>query len=67
MRLDPTFEEAGRHRQAHPAFFDRLQVHARKPARIDVVADLYAQALLDPNPALLIRVGHFFVLNFVDW
>jgi hypothetical protein len=60
VRLDPTLEEAGRHRQAHGSLLDRFQVHARKPARIDVVADLGAQTPLHPCPAVLIRVRHFF-------
>jgi hypothetical protein len=48
MRLNPALQEARRHRQAYRGFLDRFQVHARKPARIDVVADLGAQTLFDP-------------------
>src|SRR6516164_6059995 len=61
MRLNPALEETGRHRQADRSVLDRLQVHAGKPARIDVVADFGAQAPLHPNPALLIHVRHFIV------
>ena len=48
MRLDPALEETGRHRHAHGSVLDRLQVHAGKPTRIDVVADLGAQTPLYP-------------------
>jgi hypothetical protein len=58
--LDPALEKAGRYRQAHGSVFNCFQVHAREPARIDVVADLNAQALFDPGPTfLIIRVKHF--------
>src|SRR5262249_24641146 len=58
MRLNPAFEEAGRHRQAYRTLLDRFQVHAREPARVDVVTDLGAQAFFDPRPALLLPVRH---------
>src|SRR3974390_2491756 len=61
MRLNPALEETGRHRQADRSVLDRLQVHAGKPARIDVVTDLGAQTPLHPSPALLIHVRHFIV------
>src|SRR3974377_1039784 len=61
MRLNPALEETRRHRQADRSVLDRLQVHAGKPARIDVVTDLGAQTPLHPSPALLIHVRHFIV------
>ena len=59
VRLDPALEEARRHRQPHHVVIDRFQVHAREPAREDVVADFGAEPLLNPRPALLIRARHF--------
>src|SRR3974377_1409489 len=61
MRLNPALEETRRTRQADRSVLDRLQVHAGKPARIDVVTDLGAQTPLHPSPALLIHVRHFIV------
>ena len=61
VRLDPALEETGRYRQAHGSLFDRFQVHAREPARIDVVTDLGAQAPFDPCPTLVFCVRHFFL------
>ena len=66
MVLNPAFEETGRHREAHSAFFDRFQIHPGKPARIDIVADFGAQPAANSCPAALIFVRHFLVLDFLE-
>src|SRR6185437_5703352 len=42
---------------ADRTFLDGVELHARKPAGKDILAELAAQAVLDPLPALLIRAG----------
>ncbi len=58
MRLDPALEEPGRNRQMDAFVLHALQVHARKPARIDVFADARAQPTFYPRPAILFDICH---------
>ncbi|MGY2931520.1 hypothetical protein ACVWZ6_001122 [Bradyrhizobium sp. GM6.1] len=46
MGLDPALQEAGWHRQTHALVLDAFQIHAREPARIDVLAYVRAQPTL---------------------
>ena len=43
MRLDPALEKARRNRKADAFLLDAFQIHARKPAGVDVFADARAQ------------------------
>ena len=54
MALHPALEEARRHRQPDGLVLDRLEVHAREPARENVVADFRFQPSLDAGPSFLI-------------
>src|SRR5262245_16195910 len=59
MRLNPAFEKSSWHRQAYSALFDRLQIHAGKPARIDIFTYFRPKTFFDPRPAFLLPGRHF--------
>ena len=58
MRLDPALEESGRNRQMHAFVLHAFQIHARKPARVDVFADARPQSSLHARPAILFHICH---------
>ena len=62
MRLDPALEEPRRHRQVYHVRLEPFQIHARKPALKNVLADFGAKPFLDSLPPLLIRARS---LNFL--
>src|SRR5262249_20744558 len=55
MRLDPALEEARGHRQLDGVGLAAVELHAREPARIDVIADLGAKTVLHAAPSILIH------------
>src|SRR4030081_811361 len=65
MGLDPTLEKAGRHRQLDRFPFAAVQLHAREPARVDVVTDFGTETVSDPRPAFLIHARHFVCLFLI--
>src|SRR5579864_1107633 len=62
MRLDPGPQKARRHRQPHRAIVRGVELHAAEPAGEDVLAELFAELLLDPLPALPVSARHFGLL-----
>ena len=70
VRADPALEEARRDRELHGLALDGLEVHARKPARVDFVADLGAKACSYPRPVFLLdarHVGRLCLIDKTDW
>src|SRR5512144_3450837 len=65
MGLDPALEKAGRHRQLHRVAFAAVELHAREPARVNVVTDFGAKTVSDPRPAFLIHARHFVCLFLI--
>ncbi len=58
MGLDPALEEARGDGQLDGISLAAVELHAREPARVDVVTDFGAKAILHPRPALLIHARH---------
>ena len=58
MRLDPALEEPGRNRQMHAFVLHAFQIHARKPARIDILAYTRPQPPLHARPSILFHICH---------
>ena len=55
VRIDPRLEEARRHRQIHGAHVGLLEGHPPEPAREDVLTELGAQQVPDPQPLFFRR------------
>ena len=58
MRLDPALQKTRRHRQMHALVLHGFEVHARKPAGVDVFPHARPQTTLDARPAILFRICH---------
>ena len=58
MRLDPALEETGRNRQTNAFILHAFEVHARKPARINVFSNARPKPALNPRPAILFNICH---------
>ena len=67
MGLDPALQEAGGHREPHRLALAAFELHAREPARINVIADLGAKSIPHARPTLLIRACHSASLFFDGW
>src|SRR5262249_25849417 len=57
--LDPALEKTRGHGQLDGLSFAAVELHAREPARVDVVADLGAKTILHARPAVQIHARHF--------
>src|SRR6476469_7574952 len=58
MRLNPALQKPRRHRELDGLAIHAIEIHARKPTRINVLADFGLETFLYPYPALLVRGGH---------
>lgn len=64
MRLDPALQEPGRNRELDRTSVTSFELHARKPAGINIVSHRGAKPILYPCPSLLIRVRHLLGLFY---